>query len=64
MIKRLFTSLTPLARPLRIAYPFSKRAKDIQLILHTPEQVDQMLIRNEQKEKGMKAKPKPWKSGV
>ena len=43
---------------------FSRRAKNSQLILHSPDQIEQMLTRREQNYAKIQAKPKSWKSGV
>jgi tRNA U34 5-carboxymethylaminomethyl modifying GTPase MnmE/TrmE len=64
MLKRVFSQFMPLAFPLRITSAFSRRAKNASLILHTPDQVEQMLVRKENRDKKVQAPPKPWKSGV
>lgn len=43
---------------------FSRRAKNSQLILHPPDQIEQMLARREENYAKLEAKPKSWKSGV
>lgn len=45
LLKRAIARLTHLAQPLRLCYTFSRRAKNSQLILHSQDQIEQMLIR-------------------
>jgi GTP-binding protein len=63
LLKRVLTRLVP-ALPFRVGSCFSKRAKSAQLILHSSDQIQQMLIRKEEKERKLQPVPKPWKSGV
>ena len=45
LLKRALFRLAATAMPMRLNYNFSKRAKNAQLILHSPEHIEQMLIR-------------------
>jgi hypothetical protein len=45
LLKRAIARFASFAQPLRLLYTFSRRAKDSQLILHSQDQIEQMLIR-------------------
>lgn len=63
LLKKITSRLIP-TLPFKLAGLFSKRAKNAQLILHSPQHIQQMVSRKEEKERRIIAQPKPWKRGV